>query len=432
MNQTSNPFEKVKTTLNELITHKKTQKEALEMQLKQRENGYINVICIEIKDAKTGEELEFNPNQTFSDNFFKKMKEKIKYNKNMALVKKIESNLEKELEETNIAIRELEKINSCLNNYGINSPIKNIANFVLHINASKIATNITLEDIKIIAGSAIRFNYNYYKHNQKARNEVINSGSENRTRDMNLCLEIGKYFNKDGSILPNEDEENFKIKLNELILYPTYDYKMTTQDFKKNNLYTIEEIINSIMNDLAQKNTSKRQEDTEKQAKKELEEKRIKQNEAILKQKNIEYQKQKQKIKELSEYYKNGQIIKPYYNTSQFKKDLIEAGIDEFQASCITTKMIKFIETLSIKDVFEEHIQYFSQEDMAIIKYAQKNNIASYFLEELKATLSLLDKVENCSPDNQNILKDYLKENINNIKYSMNMSEEDIAKLIYS
>ena len=71
MNQTSNPFEKVKTTLNELITHKKTQKEALEMQLKQRENGYIDVICIEIKDAKTGKELEFNPNQTFSDNFFK-------------------------------------------------------------------------------------------------------------------------------------------------------------------------------------------------------------------------------------------------------------------------------------------------------------------------------------------------------------------------
>lgn len=422
-----NPFFKVKKFLENLLSLCQSDLDEITYQLDNSDfaDG------IKIVNHKTNETkiITFEIKNKTSKNIFKRFKA----NQDQKLIDSLKDKLEKEFKkqqsELIFYLNTIKETLSYFTDSGIKKVIPNIASFTIDILTIGGEINLSLDEIKIIIASSIKQKSTFYKNNLKAQRQNKDSQDLIQIEEMEESLKIDSYFSKTGEILPNDNVEQLEQSLNK-IFYSQLLLINNSQLKESENSHTLDELIQSFIAELRIKNAIKKEDD-----KKILEESIKKQNQAKQRNQDLKnnkkaYNLQMQAITELKKYYQNNKIIKIHPDLEAFKELLEQCQLLPEQIEKIIRLMENKINQ-SDKNIEEKYSDFLTSEQIFIINYAQKKKLekSEYILGEILSTLELMLTV--IDAEEIIYLQECLQDNIKELTYILNLSNDEIHRLIY-
>lgn len=425
MNKTET-FIKIKRFLEQKINE--LQQEIIE--LEEKHEMLTSGKAIEITDLESNQTYQLNlesPDTSF--NLLKKLSQKHQDKKNKKVLDKYLTETKKDLARARKALKSLREVSDPIKNNSIYLT-GDIEDFMLDIILIGSSIEITVEDLKTVLIECIRKNYEKYFNNNVEKQKVIESEDVIIITEMESCLFLGKYFDRKGNMIPNENEKEFVAALEKLFSSRSFLNKQIINCLVKENLITINTIIESLLADLRKINQEEKIKMEQKQAS--LNAAQIEQDisHQKMKEQRIAFKSQKDALKQLSQYYKDSKFIKIPENIEEFKQLLKKCLLPPEQEA----KILRYLNNQLAETQENEELsllkKYLTPTEIAIFSYASntKAQELSYFISEVNELISLL---KNTTDEEEiNILVEYIKDNIKNIQYSLT-PEELTAKKIF-
>lgn len=204
MNKTET-FIKIKRFLEQKINE--LQQEIIE--LEEKHEMLTSGKAIEITDLESNQTYQLNlesPDTSF--NLLKKLSQKHQDKKNKKVLDKYLTETKKDLARARKALKSLREVSDPIKNNSIYLT-GDIEDFMLDIILIGSSIEITVEDLKTVLIECIRKNYEKYFNNNVEKQKVIKSEDVIIITEMESCLILGKYFDRKGNMIPNENEKEF-------------------------------------------------------------------------------------------------------------------------------------------------------------------------------------------------------------------------------
>lgn len=417
-------FRKIKTSLDAKIAEVQNQIKSIELELEIVTSEPKFVL---IKDDGTKYDVDINQKPT-SKNPITRFKE----HRNLKKVKKIHNYVIKEnteiLKNAKECLEILIKINRHLSQYGVVTPVENIADYIMHIDLLRTIIDVNLEDLRAVLVECVRKNYEKYANNQSQVKQTIASQNQVQINEMESCLILGKYFNKKGAMLPG-DTKTFQDAFNKLFAHGQLLDEEIQKMFKNYNMLAFNDVIDLLTSELEEVNQAALAEKTKK-------DEYLKRRQAEAEAQRIEHKLQKKALKRqkdalsiVNQYYQNGTFIKIPTNPTEFINILKEAHLPAEQEAKILRLLGVGLNNNNNNNNQLLFQKYLSSTDIELLNSVMQSKQESliYFVSSIEEIILLLEETEN--DEDYTILMQYLNENINNIKYSLIQSNQKAPTL---